>query len=190
MKKTIPLLLLLVVLSGCGRDKLDGMSGRIRDLYSNTEAISMNVAMRTDYGDHAVDFELKCVQTQKNKLEMEVLSPDIIKGVIASASDAGINLAYDGVILEMGELPGTGLSPLETLPYMMGQWSEGYQTSEGFEKLSETDCIRLIYKTSNAGVAVEQHVWFDTSTLKPIVSELYSDGSMTARCVYSDVVFG
>lgn len=190
MKKLAYLFLGLIMLSGCARGQLEVLSEEIKTLYTENEKLTMTAMVRTDYGDRVIDFEVDCSRSEPNKMSMEVVSPDIIKGVTATTGESGVGLEYDGMILELGALPQTGLSPLETLPYMTKQWSDGYQTSAGLETISGTQCVRLTYKNNLSGVSVEQHVWFDKTTLKPVISELYSDGVMTVRCTYTDVTLG
>ncbi len=186
MKKLALALMLLILLTACGQKEGES-SEDIRDYYRSLEHIEMTVTQRTDFGDRVLDFEVLYKWQKDGACTIETLSPQAIRGLTATLRDDGATLAFDQTIVELGALPGTGLSPLEALPLMIGQWSDGYVSSSGREKLAEQPCLRYTYKTTWNETALEQTVWFAQDSRAPVLAELAADGQVIVRCTFSGV---
>ncbi len=183
MRKLAPVLMILLLLCSCARESKSGADA-IRDHYRALESASYAVTQRTDFGDRVMDFKLIYKYSASSGDAFELLEPEALRGIKATLGGEGAKIEFEGMLLELGKLPGTGLSPLEALPFMVGQWREGYVTSEGKEKLDDIPCKRLTYKTAQGGVSVEHHAWFRESDCSPARAELFFDGTLTVSCEF------
>lgn len=178
MRKISPVLMiipLLLALSACKGQATERRAENILAYHAALTRFSWNGVLRVDYGDRVLDFGLNS-DFSEGMTTLEVTSPEMLRGVKATLGAETSVLEYDGVILETGTLPGTGLSPLEIIPLMQQQWSSGYAVHESEEKLKGTPCRRVTFARGN----LELSVWFGSQN-EPVVCELAADGVMTAR---------
>lgn len=184
MKRLSPVLMSLLLLCSCSGNSSGGGAEAVRDYYKTLESAAYTVTQRTDFGDRVMDFKLSYTHSAAQGDTFEILEPEAIKGIKASLKGEGAQIAFEDMILELGKLPGTGLSPLEALPFMLVQWKDGHVTSEGKETADGKSCVRLSYKTTQGGVAVEHHAWFDAKTYAPMRAELLFDGAQVVSCTF------
>lgn len=183
MKKLAPVLMIFLLICSCAKSSKSS-SDVIRDHYRALKSAQYTVTQRTDFGDRVMDFQIAYSYSAVEGDSFELLAPEAIKGIRAALKGEGAQIEFEGMLLELGKLPGTGLSPLEVLPFMMSQWKDGHVVSEGSEKLDGVSCRRLTYKTVQGGVSVEHHAWFDESSYSPARAELFFDGTLVAACTF------
>jgi outer membrane lipoprotein-sorting protein len=182
------LLLVLITVSvlaaGCSAGGSD-TAERVRGHYSALEEAVYNVTLRTDFGDRVLDFGVEYTHRSGGSGRMTVLSPEAIAGITAEISGGGAALVYDDLTLNLGTLPGTGLSPMESLPYIINQWSGGYVTQTGSERRAGRSLVTLTTRRTEGGSVLEARTWFDAGTLAPVTAELYVDGFMTVSAFFN-----
>jgi outer membrane lipoprotein-sorting protein len=173
------------LLAGCSGGGQDS-SGRVREHYAVLEEAVYNVTLRTDFGDRVLDFGVEYTHRQDGSGRIKVISPELIAGIEAEISSGGAELVYDGMTLNLGALPGTGLSPMESLPYIINQWAGGYVTQTGSEKRAGRSLISVTTRRTEGSEVLETRTWFDADTLAPVTSELYVNGFMTVSAFFGD----
>ena len=110
---------------------------------------------------------------------MEVLSPELIKGVRARLEDGSSCLEYSGVMLETGKLDRYGLTPMSALPALVKALREGHLdacwTEDGKTvlQLIADDCLTAT-------------VWLESGSMTPMRAELSSDGRVRVFCTITD----
>ena len=168
MKKT-PVLLAMaaaLLLGGCAnknearfRDFSDGLRDR-GDLTVTAEA-------RAEYDERSCSFTLRCTE-DADGCTVEVIEPELIRGVKARMSADGAQLVYDSVAVDTGDDGGTGLSPMGALPLLLRTLREGALDSAWKENGSTA--VRLVPEDD---IAVT--VLFDAD-MKPETAEIEHDG--------------
>ncbi|MDR1736449.1 MAG: hypothetical protein LBR85_06240 [Oscillospiraceae bacterium] len=177
---TAILLSVLFLLPGCRTKENAGRGEKIQDYFADLQKFSFGGTLRTDYGDRVIDFGLDCA-FNGGEIRVAVTSPEYLRGVAATLKPGSVTLEYDSFILETGQLPGTGLSPLEIIPFMLSQWGAGYVTSQSAETLDGAQCHRMTFAKDNT----EVNAWFSKDNA-PIQCELIADGALVARLSISD----
>ncbi|MBQ3482328.1 MAG: hypothetical protein IJH48_08445 [Oscillospiraceae bacterium] len=119
MKKTIlPLLLAAaLLLSGCGSKSESLFRAFSEDLRERRD-LAVTAQVRAEYDDRSCSFTLRCAE-DADGCTVEVLEPELIRGVKARMSADGTQLVYDSVSVDTGDDGGTGLSPMGALPLLL-----------------------------------------------------------------------
>ena len=182
-------LMILLCLASCSRRETMDEAGEIADFYAELTQANMQVTLSADFGDRVSVFVLKYTFFEDAASTVEILEPEEVRGVKAVIEAGQSKLEYDGLILETGPLPGTGLTPMDALPVMLNTWRSGYVFSVGSEKLDGEACLHVVYKATVSGVEIQQDAWFDASTYKPIKAETAADGVRVIDCVFDTVKF-
>lgn len=175
---------LFLLLCACSSRQSIDYAELVSARYSDSAKLSLTATLRTDFGDRVIDFTVNYTKNPDGSGNMRVISPELIAGIEAAIADDGVTLTYDTVALELGALPGTGLSPMETLPFMLRQWARGYVTQTGLDELAGKEVVRIVYTTDENGKALTVDALFDTETLAPVRSELYIDGTQVVLCTF------
>jgi hypothetical protein len=144
------------------------------------------VTLRTDFGDHVLDFAVEYTHKRGGGGRMKVVSPELIAGIEAEIGQDGVSLLYDGLMLELGALPGTGLSPMESLPFIISQWSGGYVTQTGSEKSAGRSLLTVMTRRTQAEAALEVRTRFDAETLAPVDAELFINGVLSVTALFEE----
>ncbi|MDR0382344.1 MAG: hypothetical protein LBH86_10190 [Oscillospiraceae bacterium] len=183
------LAMILALTAACGRSGAIDDAEAARTLYAGLRHCSLQAVLTADFGDAVNEFTLQFDYDRDGESAVEILAPEEVRGVRATIAEGETTLSYDGLILETGPLPGTGLTPMDALPVMLKTWGEGYVASTGREKLDDVACLLVVYKSTAAGVEVEQRVWFETETYKPVRAETYAAGTRVIDCVFEKFSF-
>ncbi len=159
MFRRLGVFLCVLLLSGCAarQDAVqEAMDFRVRLL--EAKACRFSAAVTADFGERVCDFSLDCVYApQENEASLTVTAPDSIAGITATVAGGEAEVAFDGLRLELGTLPGGRAVPLQ-LPRILGDaWAYGYIESE-----AEIPGGHLV--TWRAGSGDEEllvYTWFD-----------------------------
>ena len=178
-------LILMIFAPGCGPKRNESDAARVREHYtSSSETVYNNVTLRTDFGDRVMDFTVNYTRRPDGSGHMSVIAPELISGIEAELDRDGATLKYDGLALEMGRLPGTGLSPLESLPFIVSQWDGGYVTQTARERRAGREFLTLITSHAAGAASLEVITMFDRDTLAPETAELYVNGYLTVTAFF------
>ncbi len=194
--RMITLLLTLTLLLSACAPKLDQEeTADMLKKFTEVTGYSFTGTLRTDYGDRVIDFDVSYEHDNQTGGTLEVIGPELIKGIKATIPLGDtIKIEYDGLILEAGELPGTGLSPLETVPFFISQWQEGYITSTSVEKLEGEKTVRVDFSKQTTDTqgnplkSITVSSWFLDG--KPKLAELDVEGRQIVRFTIDSFVWG
>jgi hypothetical protein len=178
------LMILAILTASCAPRSPAATAERIREHYAALGEAVYNVTLRTDFGDRVLDFGVEYTRKPDGGGRMRVVSPELIAGIEAGIGADGVTLTFDGVILELGALPGTGLSPMESLPFILSQWSGGYVTQTGSESRAGRALTTVTTRVTQEDAVLEVRTWFDTGTLAPVTAELSVDGFLTVTAIF------
>ncbi|MDR1217814.1 MAG: hypothetical protein LBJ99_04405 [Oscillospiraceae bacterium] len=172
-------LTLLTLLASCsGHADAERLEDEIKDGFRGAGGIEATAGVSADYGDGVLRFTVKYAGTA-DMGAVEILAPEQVAGITARVAFPECELEYDGVSMEAGTLTGDGLSPVQALPVLLGQWTDGYTELASFERLGDIDALVLETRITDDS---SQRTWFDTQTLLPMRSEIYGGDKMVIAC--------
>ena len=177
-KRFLPLLLVCTLaLAGCGRQdeaRFNAFSEALRE----RNDLVMTAQVRAVYDDRECSFTLRYAETTDGGCTVEVLEPELIRGVKARMNADGTKLVYDSVAVDTGDDGGTGLSPMGALPLLVRAMRQGSVDSvwkEGGEL-----AVKLVPEDD-----VDVTVLFD-SEMKPTYAEIAHEGKAVLFITIAD----
>lgn len=117
------LLILSLPLSGCTNKN----EARFRTFSEELRArndLDVTAALRAEYDESSCSFTLRCTEDGSGGCTVEVLEPELIRGVRARMKADGTKLIYDSVAVDTGG-DGSSLSPMGALPLLLRALREG-----------------------------------------------------------------
>ena len=134
MKKALIVLLALpaLLLGGCANKNEARFRAFSEELRARSELV-LTAEVRAEYDDRSCRFTLRCTEDEDG-CTVEVIEPELIRGVRARMSADGTQLVYDSVSVDTGDDGGTSLSPMGALPLLLrslrggaldSAWKEG-----------------------------------------------------------------
>ena len=126
MKKTILPLLLCVCLAlgGCA-NKNEARFREFSEAMRERSDLEVTAEVRAEYDGQSCSFTLRCAEDGTGGCVVEVLEPELIRGVRARMSAGGTKLVYDSVAVDTGDDGGSGLSPMGALPLLANALRDG-----------------------------------------------------------------
>jgi len=134
MKKAIlPLLLALCLpLGGCANKNEAEFRAFSSELRGRGD-LTVTAEVRTEFDDTSCSFTLRCVEDGEGGCTVEVLEPELIRGVKARMSAGGTKLVYEDVAVDTGG-GDAALSPMGALPLLLRALRDGALDSAWTEK--------------------------------------------------------
>lgn len=167
-KRIIPLLLVLALaLGGCGNRNEERFNAFASELRAR-EDLEMTAELRAEFDDRSCRFTLRYADEPDGGCSVEVLEPELIRGVKARMDRDGTKLVYDSVAIDTGEDAEAQLSPMAALPLLVRALREGMLDSAWTE---DGNCAVLLVPKDGVSVTV----LFDEE-MKPSYAELTQDG--------------
>lgn len=178
-----PLMMSLLLLAGCaageqGKQSAEDKALAIQKEFSDMTACTGRFALTADYGERAFECTLDAVYDRVTGGTLTIAEPELVKGVTARFNSGETTLSYDGFSLELGPLTDEGISPMETVPVLWRQISQGYIAAVG----EKDGVLTVTYRadSQNPGAGLEAVVTFDGASHKPLSGELFWNGSRVA----------
>ncbi len=156
----------------------------IRVEYLAAEQFTMTIDVTADYGDKIYKFKMRWTGGAELG-ELEIIEPEIIRGLKAEISEKSGTLVFDGAAFDTGGLFGEGASPVEIAPLMIKSWKNGYISECAKEKLYGVTAIAITVEISDSERLI---TWFDSETHIPIRAELSENGYTAIFAEFGDVV--
>ena len=168
MKKALIVLLALpaLLLGGCA-NKNEARFRAFSDELRARSDLQVTAAVRAEYDDRSCSFTLRCTEDAEG-CSVEVLEPELIRGVKAHMSADGTKLLYDSVSVDTGDDGGTGLSPMGALPLLTRSLRDGALDSAWKE---DGNCAVRLVPEDGIGVTV----LFDEE-MRPVHAEIDRGG--------------
>ena len=182
MRRTLSCVLMMtLLLTACGGgqgETAEELAHRVREEYAALAGWSGTMEVTADYGNTVYDFTLDVVWRREGDTVLTVTAPDIIAGITARVGPEGAFLEYDGASLGTGPLTGDGLSPLEAIPFFMGELRSGWMASCELQQEGEAARLRLVYRDPNLaeGEGTECALYFEPDSRDLTGAELFWKG--------------
>lgn len=178
MKRLCPLLLLLcLLLSGCGRNAAAERFAPFSAALAARRDLRFDAEVRAEYDDRTARYTLR-YEDEPVGCKVTVLSPEEIRGLTVHFDGAESSLGYDAVVLDTGPLDRYGLSPASALPALARALREGHLESAWTE---EDMTVWELVPDDHLSVLV----WLDED-LTPLRAELVSEGRVAVFCEFTD----
>ena len=134
MKKAILLLLLALglLLGGCANKNEASFRAFSAELRERSE-LAVTAEVRAEFDDRSCTFTLRCTEDGEGGCTVEVLEPELIRGVKARMSADGTKLVYEDLAVDTGG-GDAALSPMGALPYLCRALRDGALGSAWTEK--------------------------------------------------------
>ncbi|GHU91684.1 hypothetical protein FACS1894202_13550 [Clostridia bacterium] len=177
MRKIIFGLALLLLLGACAAKpaaEVD-IAREVRAFYLDS-GVAMTMTIGADFGDRVSEFTVDYQGFADGSAVVTVLSPKEIAGITARVTATNTSLVYDDLILELGRLSGTALTPMDAAPSVVRALREGHAANTAKTKVGEKACWQITYASEENGKPVERQVWLDEKTLAVVRAEVFADG--------------
>lgn len=193
-KRLCALMIPLLLLAGCGGQKIDvaeQLALEIRSRYLSMAGCTALLEITADYGDRVFECELALDHTAGAETVLTVEEPELLRGVTARLKDGESFLEFDGVILDTGPISPEGRSPIDCVPFLLEEIQGGFISRWGLEAMDERECVRFATSDPNGqmGEGTECELWFDKESFAFLKGEIWVDGSMVLRCEAEDFMW-
>ena len=184
MRQAIVLVLMIsLLLAGCSGTSGDTEKlAEFRERLGDAPTIAAVAEITADFGDSVQKYTLSYTQDERES-RIEILEPELLRGVAASIGAGGLTMEYDGLILNAGELNADRLTPVSALPTIISSILNGHIEAAWREEDGEKSwlCYELVV-TDEA----TQYLWLDESGPVPFRAELRSGGRVVIECIFTE----
>ena len=182
MKKTVGLMLLILMLTGCAnaREQIDrALALRTRLLQG--EGCSFTAGITADYGDVLHSFTLECRGDGQGNLAFTVVEPETIAGITGSISSEAGKLTFDETALDFPLLADGQVTPVSAPWLLLKTLRGGYLTGAG----EEGELLRLAIDDSYEEDALHLDIWLDPED-RPVQADILYDGRRILSLTVTD----
>lgn len=167
MKRAATVLVLLLLLTGCG-----GVSGEIeRGIALRARLLaagcSFDADITADYGDKLYTFSMACRGDSQGNLTFTVTQPETIAGITGTVSDTGGRLTFDDTALQFDLMADGQVTPVSAPWILLKTLRGGYLTSA----CTEGDLLRLSIDDSYDDDALHLDIWLNGED-RPVRGEI------------------
>ncbi len=171
----------VLALSSCGGRNGEERFLEIRAALLAADEIRTTADVRADYGQRVYEFTLM-YEGDISGGRVTVVSPEEIRGITAVITAGNSTVEYDGTSFDTGNIVG-GVSPVGAVPLLLEQWSGGYVTGWGREKLNGRDVLMVSAPVSGK---IDVRMWFYEDSGLPARAELSEGGYTRLYCDFYD----
>ena len=160
----------LLLLPGCGarEARLEESFQTFRKAVTETENIRFQAAVTADYGESVSEYTMNASYDGR-QTSVELISPELLAGVKATAQRGETSVSYDGVILGAGPLDREGLTPVSAIPVMLDAMANAYVELLWWDG---DDLAARLYVGEDSVLTL----WMDGARLTPTAAEIAAAG--------------
>ena len=171
MKRFLAILLMAVLLTGCGAEQQMDRALTLRDRLLKSQGCTFDAEITADYGDAVYAFRMECQADSLGDLTFTVTAPESISGITGTVSRDGGKLTFDGAALAFPMLADGQVIPASAPWLLVQTLRSGYLTA----CCKDGENLRLTIDDSYADQAIQLDIWLDTQDL-PIRGEVLWQG--------------
>lgn len=153
----------MLLLCGCSRSEEKAFLS-FAETVSNAESIACDAHVTAEYDMISAEFDLDYSYSDGESV-IEVVKPELIKGIKARVKDGETKLEYEGAILDIGTIGDTWISPMSSLPIMLNAIKESHLELAWDE--NDMLVVRLVPEDDTTVT-----VWINADTLTPENAEI------------------
>lgn len=184
MKKVLPLILTVLLLTGCsGTPKEMDRALALRTRLLQASSCTFDAEVTADYGDKLYTFSMNCTADPNGDLSFRVTAPESISRIAGQITRQGGALTFDKTALHFDLLADDQLSPVSAPWVLMKSLRGGYMTSAGMED----GLLRLSVNDSYEDDALNLDVWLDSGDI-PQRADICYDGKRILSMKMENVV--
>ncbi len=162
MKKVLPLLLAVVLLTGCSKTPEEVERAlALRTKLLQASSCTFDAEITADYGEILHVFRMNCTADAQGGVSFRVTAPESIAGISGTLSKQGGALTFDDTALYFDLLADEQLSPVSAPWVLMKALRGGYITSAG----AENGQLRVSVNDSYEEDALNLEVWLDSEDI-------------------------
>ena len=164
------LMMILLLLPGCGtrEARLEEGFDALRKAVTAAQSIAFQAAVTADYGGTVAEYTMNAAYDGQ-QTTVELITPEILAGVKATALRGQTSVGYAGVILGAGPLDGEGLTPVSAIPVMLDALANAYVELRWWDG---GDMAARFYVGENSVLTL----WMDGVSLAPKAAEIAAGG--------------
>ena len=171
MKRILPVLVVLVLLCGCGSDQEMGRALSLRERLLTSDGCQFDAVITADYGDEIYVFSMNCCFDAEGNMNFTVTDPQSIAGITGTISHAGGKLTFDDQALLFQMLADGMVTPVSAPWLLVKTLRSGYLSSCGIDQ----DMLRVMIDDSYESNALHLDVWLDSDDI-PVRGEILWQG--------------
>lgn len=180
----IPLLLLLLLCS-CGSRERNDAAGQLQEVYQSLSSCSFSAKLCWEGESEREEYVLRCTWDEDGTASVEVVEPEVLKGIRAEFDQEKQTLVYEDLSLAAGE-SAEELSAVNVLPLLVDAVRNGYILEQGTEEMDGARCARILFeRTDGQGNKVSYAVWFQ-SGYAPVYAEVSAQERVLCSVEFSD----
>lgn len=171
MKRIVLIILTisLLMLSGCAQSE-EQVFLKFAESVAGAESVSFKGHVTAEYSMLSAKFDLSFSE-KDGEAVIEVLTPEIIKGVKARVKDGETSLEYEGAMLDLGTVGDSWLSPMSSLPIMFRAIKDAH-----LELAWDEDDLLVARLVPEDDMTVT--IWLDAESMTPKNAEItYKDNT-------------
>lgn len=170
------LMMTLLLLPGCGEREVRAQESfdALRAAVTAAQSIRFQAAVTADWGESVAEYTMD-VAYDGQQTTLELRSPDILRGVRATALRGETAVDYDGVVLDTGPLDQEGLTPMSAIPVVLDALASGYV------ELLWWDGAALAARLYVGEQSVAT-VWLEGAQMAPVAAEIATEGRTVITC--------
>ena len=150
----------------------------IRAYYLGAEKMNASINITAESSDRLYDFTVH-FSGDENNCRIDVLKPDVIAGMSAVISNGKVSIENGAAVFDIGRTFSDAVSPLETVPTLIGAWKNERIDASYAEKLD--GILYTVIESAAGGGGCTQKTWFGSDML-PVYSEIFSGAERIISC--------
>ena len=185
MKRILAVLMLIMVLCGCGGEADEmGRAMALRKRLQQCTGCTFDAVVTADYGSATYTFSMNCSLDSEKNLSFIVTDPDTISGIKGIISKEGGKLTFEDAILAFEMLAEGQLTPVSAPWILVNSLCSGYISLCG----TENDGMRIGIDDTYRDESFRIESWTDETDL-PLRGEIIWQGRRILTVDVRNVVF-
>lgn len=177
----------IISLSGCsGNSENNTMSyEKVNTFFGNISYVNTDVFVNTATNDDNICYRLSYTKDGAEET-ICVVEPESISGIEIPLKDGEVCLSDDGTSVASSVDTESSVTPINVIPYVINCLSNYIPTDIGSEKINDSQSAVFTYDVSSGNIDYTQRIWLDNSSMYPLKSQTYLDGTCIIECTFNE----
>ena len=174
----VPVLMISLLLTGCGNVGVQQRLKEQREKIAATEQISFVADVTANPGREVFQCTLACT-ANREEVTVEILAPESVAGIRAKIANGQTTLEYENISLGVGMAGLEGITPVSAVPLLISALRSGFLQRCWTEQTEDGELVaEEIYITDEA----ELTVWYRGGELTPVRCEFLQQDKVILHC--------